>query len=69
MELQRLGDLVADPLHRVERGHGVLEDHGDLGTPQAAQRPGLGVEDLLSAVTHRSGLGRALAGEEAHDGP
>ncbi len=35
------GDLVADPLHGIERRHGLLEDHGDL---VAAQRPhgGLG---------------------------
>ena len=28
--LQRLGDLVADRQHRVERRHRLLEDHGDL---------------------------------------
>ena len=26
----RLGDLVTDALGRVKRGHGVLEDHGDV---------------------------------------
>ncbi len=25
---QRLGQLVADRQHRIERSHGVLEDHG-----------------------------------------
>ena len=33
VEPQRLGDLAADPHDRVERGHRVLEDHGDLGAP------------------------------------
>ncbi len=37
MDLERLGDLVADPLDRVERCHRVLEDHGDLGSPEVAQ--------------------------------
>ena len=27
---QGFGDLVADPVHRVQRGHRLLEDHGDL---------------------------------------
>ena len=29
MQADRLGDLVADPHHRVERGHRLLEDHRD----------------------------------------
>src|SRR6185312_5801284 len=29
MQPHRLADLVADPDHRVERGHRLLEDHGD----------------------------------------
>ena len=43
----RLRDLGADALHRVERGHRVLEHHGDvvpadlavLVSADAAQRP------------------------------
>ena len=31
MRLDRLGQLRADRQHRVERGHRLLEDHGDLG--------------------------------------
>ncbi len=30
VEFQSLGDLAADGEHRVEGGHGVLKDHGDL---------------------------------------
>ena len=37
VDLEGLGDLVADALHRVERRHGVLEDHGDVGAPELAQ--------------------------------
>ena len=29
VQFQRLGDLAADGEHRIERGHGILEDHGD----------------------------------------
>jgi hypothetical protein len=35
---QRLLDLVADGVHRRERGHRLLEDHADA---PAAQRPDL----------------------------
>ena len=31
-----LGNLVADTHDRIERGHGFLEDHGDVGAAQAA---------------------------------
>ena len=33
---QHLVDLLADAHHRVERGHRVLEDHGDLEAPDRA---------------------------------
>ncbi len=50
MDLERLGDLVADALDRVERGHRILEDHGDLGSPEATQLIGRRIEDLLALV-------------------
>ncbi len=31
---QRLGDLMADRVHRVERGHRLLEDHADAVAAQ-----------------------------------
>ena len=40
MQPNRLGDLVADPHHRVERGHRLLEDHRDA---VAADRAHLGL--------------------------
>ena len=33
VRLDRLDDLLADPVHRVQRRHRVLEDHPDLGAP------------------------------------
>ena len=33
----RLGELVPDLQHRVERGHRILKDHRDLATPNIAQ--------------------------------
>ena len=52
-EPDRLDDLVADGEHRVQRGHGLLEDHRDvpaahthqllLGQPQQVARRGIGL--------------------------
>jgi hypothetical protein len=42
----RLGDLVADGQHRVQRGHRVLEDHGDLLAPDLAHRLLVEVEQV-----------------------
>jgi hypothetical protein len=39
-----LGDLLADPVHRIQRGHRVLEDHGDPGAADLA--------DLLRVQRH-----------------
>ena len=33
---RRLGDLPDDCQHGIERGHGVLKNHRDLATPNAA---------------------------------
>lgn len=33
MELDHLGDLVANGVHRRERGHWLLEDHGNVAAP------------------------------------
>lgn len=34
---EHFGDLAADPLERVEAGHRVLEDHGDVMAPDPAE--------------------------------
>ena len=36
---QRLGDLVADLVERIERGHRLLKDHGDLGAADPIELP------------------------------
>ena len=33
-----LGDLLANPVNRIQRTHRILKDHGDLRTPDMAQR-------------------------------
>ena len=52
---QRLGDLVADPVERIERGHRLLEDHGDLGAADAVQLALAEPEQLRAAIAHRAG--------------
>ena len=56
VDLQHLGDLVADPLDRIECGHRLLKHHGHAG---AAQRAQLGVGfggQFLALQPHRTGL-------------
>ena len=43
MQLKRLGQLAPNAEHWVERGHGLLEHHGDLVAPDG---PYLGVSQL-----------------------
>src|SRR5882757_609941 len=50
----RLGDLLADPHHRVQRGHRILEDHPDLFTTYLVQVPFRGVEEVGALEGHRS---------------
>ena len=46
VDQQRLGDLVADAHRRVERGHRLLEHHGDVATTHAGQRVVARPDDL-----------------------
>ena len=36
VQAENLGDLPADAVHRVERGHGFLENHADLAAADFA---------------------------------
>jgi hypothetical protein len=68
MDGERLGDLQADPEHRIERGHRLLEDHGDL---PAADAPHLLVREpqkLAPAKADRATGTRRAGGEQLHDG-
>ena len=67
VDLQRLGDLLADLHQRVQRGHRVLEDHRHLPAPDAAHLLAALVADLLALEDDRAlahGVGR---GQQAHD--
>ena len=58
----RLDDLAADPVDRVERGHRVLEDHRDPLAAHLLQLRVARVQQLRVAQLHRAldlGVGRA----------
>src|SRR5262249_10035293 len=67
MGLQGLDDLGADGQYRVERGHGVLEHHRELGPAQATQRLGLERDEIAAGEHHPAGEARAL-GQQLQDG-
>jgi hypothetical protein len=48
VQRQDLADLLLDRMQRVERGHGLLEDHGDLVAAHAAQPALVGGEHVLA---------------------
>ncbi len=49
MNAHDFGDLLAHRVHRVERGHGLLEDHRDLACAHTAYRFIVGGEQVTSA--------------------
>src|SRR5439155_1317011 len=60
VQLDRLDDLVADRIDRVQRGHRLLEDHRDVAPPQLAQLLGGHFQDLLPVEQNLPGQARAL---------
>ena len=67
VEQDRLAQLPAERLDRVQRGHRVLEDHRDLLPPQLAQAILARGEQVL-AVEHRLAARRRVARVvQAHD--
>jgi hypothetical protein len=52
MQSDRLRDLLADGEHRIERGHRLLEDHGNLRAADRLHRGG-GCVDQIDAPTSR----------------
>ena len=52
VEPERLGDLPADPLDRVERGHRVLEDHAQLRAPDLAELLGRHGGQVVAGEVH-----------------
>src|SRR5271165_4368171 len=64
-------DLVADPHDRIERGHGLLENHGDARAAESTH----GVVRKIGETARRAILGEVdfardvcLSREQAHDG-
>ena len=68
MHVEDLADLPLDRVQRVERGHRLLEDHGDLVAAHLAQRLLVGGEQLLSLEEDRAGrVMRRRVGQELQD--
>ena len=51
VDAQRLGDLVADGKHRIERAHRLLKDHRDAAAADRAHRAGA-ARGEIDAVEH-----------------
>ena len=49
---QHLVDLLFDAVQRVERGHGLLKDHGDAVAADAAQLVLVQFEQVLPCVVN-----------------
>ena len=54
VKLENLADLPRDRLQRVERGHRLLEDHGDGGAADRAQAPLAAFQKILALEQGRS---------------
>ena len=63
-----LHDLVADGVHRVQAGHGVLEDDGDLVAADLAEVLLLHVLDLVAVEPHLAAHQLAGVSGQAHNG-
>src|SRR5205823_4080249 len=63
---QRLGDVTADAYDRVQRGHRVLQHHGDLAAHEPATLLGRHGPHVTSLEQHVA-TGDGGAGQEVHD--
>ena len=64
----RLDDLLADGVDRIERGHRLLEDHRHLAAAQLAALVGRQRQHVAVCEQHRLGLDLARrARHQAHD--
>ena len=50
VQLNHLLNLVAHGFHRIQRGHGVLEDHGNLLTPDVPHLLGGELQEITSLI-------------------
>jgi hypothetical protein len=67
MQSQRLGHLLADGVHGVERGHRLLEDHADAVAADRAHLPVGAGRELLAFEADAARHLRAF-GQQAHHG-
>ena len=65
--LEHLEEMLAHRFDRVERGHGVLEDHGDLGAAHAAALLGAHGKHVLAGELELVGRDLGVLGQKAHD--
>ena len=65
--LEHLGEVLADRLDRIERGHGVLEDHGNLRAAHAAALLGAHGKHILAGKLELVSLDLGVLGQKAHD--
>jgi len=69
VQTKALAHLLTDLVDRVERRHGVLEDHGDVVTANVLHFLFTHIEQRLAAILHGAAVN--LSGrhrDEAHDG-
>ena len=66
MQLQYFADLPRDRMQRIERGHWLLEDHGDLGASNLAQACLTAGQKILALEQHLA-LHLGGAAEQTHD--
>ena len=69
VQAERLGDLSPDPLHRVEGGHRVLEDHAQLGAPHLAELGRFHGGQVVAGEVDGPAPDDVPQREEAHDRP
>ena len=69
VEPDGLADLAADRKHRIERGHGFLENHGDVAAPDLAHLRARDLQQVLPLETNLSpdDLPGGIV-DQAHDG-
>ena len=68
MRQDLLGDLPADGVDRRQRGHRILEDHGDLAAAQLAHVARRQADKFAAAIGDRAFDDRIGIVDEAHDG-
>ncbi len=62
-----LGNLVADPHHRIERGHGLLEDHADTGAADMLHLRQGQAEEIVLISKPDASVDASLRRQQAQD--